>query len=234
MNMMKGVHGNTKVLVRFTTSNKIAIITMQELHEQFKKDDEIIEIMSYNSTTGQNEWKPVIYSGVSTIKVPMKKMELNNDMDERTIIATDGLEFVLCGVTETMKNLKLEKQMLLLNDYRYTSNFSVESSELNLNLVLEIYVFRPTIYFEEDECYFTDYVTVSSDTNFMTLNRGYVNVADLNPNEDVVFYHDNYHSSLTFGEDSVIISDENEEYVYNISVIDNCNFYADGILVRSM
>ncbi len=69
--------------------------------------------------------------------------------------------------------------------------------------------------------------------NLFTANLGYLNILDLKPNEDVVFYHDCY--VTTFNSKTVSISEVVErDYIFNISVEENRNFYANGILVETV
>ena len=207
-----GLVGDTKVVIK-SIYGAVQITTLENMYHRFHSG-ETINILSYNELTEQNEWKPVIQCKKSDNKVKnLKELYLINP--EKSIIGTPDTYVY----TKVIKGI----QKAVINDYRYTSNFSIEETDKEYTLQT-LYIFN-----DFDKNGKTFYVIESA--NLFTANLGYLNILDLKPNEDVVFYHDCYLS--TFNSKTVSISEVvDDEYVFKISVEENRNFYANGVLVK--
>ena len=195
---LSGLVGDTKVVIK-SIDGAVQITTLENLYHRFHSG-ETINILSYNELTEQNEWKPVIYCKKSDDKVKnLKELYLINP--EKSIIGTPDTYVY----TKVIKGI----QKAVINDYSYTSNFSIDETDKEIK---SFYVLESI--------------------NLFTANLGYLNILDLKPNEDVVFYHDCY--VTTFNSKTVSISEDVErDHIFNISVEENRNFYANGILVET-
>ena len=193
---MKGFNGGTSILVK-DSKGFVDIITLRELNRRFN-NGELIQIMSFNEETKQNQWKNVTHSSVSDEKYKMNRMKLN--VMGNIIYATGDVKFY------TDFNGK--------NDDKYDEMMELQD---NVHLVINDVI---------NEYLFTSEFKL---TKIDKVYQGYVNVLELLPNEDLIVLDDCYSSG---GNGFDIAIDVLQDQVYNISVEENRNFYANGILVK--
>ena len=236
--MMKGFNGDTRVIIK--SNGNVENVTLRELNRRFRRytryrrynGGEILQIMSFNEETKQNEWKNVTHSSVSDEKYKMNRMKVNKHIiyatgDVNFYTATGDVNFYTdCDVKyDEIEMMEFQDNVhLILNAYTFTSEFKLTKIDNVYHHGYDVYNVTLTLENGVEENVF-----VPSNLNIMTAKRGYVNILEVIPNEDIIFFYDHY-SSGGIGFDIEI--DVLQDHVFNISVEDNRNFYANGFLVK--
>ena len=126
---MKGFNGDTSILVKHS-NGFVDIITLRELNRRFN-NGELIQIMSFNEETKQNEWKNVTHSSVSDEKYKMNRMKLN--VMGNIIYATGDVKFY---TDFNGKNDDKYDEMMELQDILHQISFLLLSQGVLLEIIL--------------------------------------------------------------------------------------------------